>query len=95
MLGKDRSNVGHLMQAMAEMGVLELKRTGVYALRNNIPTIPTVPTLLEEGKTGNSGNTGNDDGHAALLFDDQDNASELEHRAPRGSRTYEGRMAGS
>jgi DNA-binding transcriptional ArsR family regulator len=95
MLGKDRSNVGHLMQAMAEMGVLELKRTGVYAIRSNIPIIPTVPTLSEEWKTGNSGNTGNDDGHAALLFDDQDNASELEHRAPRGSRTYEGRMAGS
>ncbi|HPL67124.1 MAG TPA: AAA family ATPase [Smithellaceae bacterium] len=82
MLGKDRSNVGHLMQAMAEMGVLELKRTGVYALRNNIPTIPTVPTLLEEGKTGNSGNTGNDDGHATHLFGDNNDTPELENNLP-------------
>jgi len=59
MLGKDRSNVGHLMQTMADRGILKLVKTGTYTLKNTIPTIPTLPTLPDEIKTGNTGNTGN------------------------------------
>ena len=58
-LGKDRSNVGHLMQAMADLGILKVVKTGTYSLKNTIPTIPTLPTLPDEIKTGNTGNTGN------------------------------------
>ena len=60
MLGKDRSNVGHLMQAMAGMGILKVIGTGIYTLKNPIPTVPTLPTLEGEKETGNDGNTGND-----------------------------------
>jgi hypothetical protein len=59
-LGKDRSNVGHLMQAMAELGILKTIGTGKYTINNRIPTVPTIPTLRDKPVTGNDGNTGND-----------------------------------
>jgi archaellum biogenesis ATPase FlaH len=58
-LSKERSNVGHAMQTMAEHGILEIIGTGIYTLKNPIPTVPTIPTLEADRKTGNDGNTGN------------------------------------
>lgn len=61
-LGKDRSNVGHLMQAMESIGVLKVVGTGIYSLKNTIPTIPTAPTSRENNadleRGGNDGSSG-------------------------------------
>ena len=70
MLGKNRSNVGHLMQAMADIGILTVVKTGTYSLKNTVPTVPTVPTLDDEIETGNDGNTGNSTFRGNVPIDD-------------------------
>jgi len=68
-LGKERSNVGHLMAKMAESGILTSIATGTYSLPKPIPIIPTVPTLGDtDGETGNAGNTGNRKGAELEIF---------------------------
>jgi len=70
MLGKNRSNVGHLMQAMADIGILTVVKTGTYSLKNTVPTVPTVPTLDDEIETGNDGNSGNGTFRGNVPIDD-------------------------
>lgn len=58
-VGKERSNVGHLIRAMAIEGILYKLEFGAYGLQP-IPSIPTVPSLIEDNiPTGNDGSTGN------------------------------------
>ncbi len=58
-VGKERSNVGHLIRAMAEEGILYKLEFGAYGLQS-IPSIPSIPSLIEDNiLPGNSGSTGN------------------------------------
>lgn len=60
-LGKERSNIGHLMAKMATEGMLSSIAYGTYSLLMTIPTVPTIPTSDGlEFETGNTGNSGND-----------------------------------
>ena len=59
-LGKERSNIGHLMAKMAEAEILVSVATGTYTLRKPIPTSPTIPSYVQKDfQSGNDGNDGN------------------------------------